>query len=83
MAVTLGLLGIVAATTARADEWNDHERHAQDWHNRHRHHHDHDRPVIVEEPNVVYAPPVIVEPPPAPEEDSSPGLNIVIPINIR
>jgi Ni/Co efflux regulator RcnB len=81
--------GLLAAGAARADDWNDHERHAEDWHKHHHHHHhghayghDHDEPVIVQEPNVVYVPPVVVEPPPPPPEDNS-GLSIVIPINIR
>lgn len=79
-AVTVGLMGS-AATMALADNWNDHEQHARDWHEHHRHYHDHDRPVIVNEPNVVYAPPVVVEPPPEPDESS--GLSLVFPINIH
>jgi len=67
-------------TTARADDWHDHEHNARDWH--HRHMHRHDRPVIVREPNVVYAPPVVVQPS-AVVEASSPGLNITVPINFR
>jgi len=83
LAVTAGLAGAFAHT-AQADEWGDHERQAHDWHERHMHHHDHDRPQIIEEPNIVYAPPVIVEPPPAPADDNeSSGFNITIPINIH
>ena len=82
-AVAIGLLSAVAKT-ARADEWRDHERQAHDWHKKHMHHHDHDRPQIIEEPNIVYAPPVIVEPPPAPADDNaSSGFNLIIPINIH
>jgi hypothetical protein len=77
LAVSAGLL---AATAARADEWHDHEMHAHEW--RHHHHHPHG-PVIVQEPNVVYAPPIVVESPPPPVEDSPSGLNLVFPINIH
>jgi hypothetical protein len=72
----IGLMGTFTAT-AHADEWNDHERMAREWHHRH-HMHDH-RPVIVERPNVVYAPPVVVEPP----SSGSGGLNITIPLNFN
>ncbi len=72
------------AATARADEgrhdeWRDHERDAREWHHRHMHRHDH--PVIVEQPNVVYAPPVIIQAPAA--DTGSSGFNITIPINFR
>jgi len=51
-------------------EWRDHARHARDWHRPH--------PVVVESAPVVYAPPAVVyEPPP------SPGLNLIIPLNLR
>ncbi len=78
LVVTAGLLA-VTATAARADDWHDHEVHAQDWHRKHMHHHRH--PVIVQEPNVVYAPPLVVEPPPPPDDSS--GLNVIIPIHIH
>jgi hypothetical protein len=78
--VSIGLLS-VALTTARADDWNDHQRQAHDWHQKHMHHHHHPHGPVIVEPNVVYAPPVVIEPPPPPEDSS--GLNIVIPINIR
>ena len=53
------------------------EGHGDDAHGQR--HHDHDRPVVVQQPNVVYAPPVVVE---APQEASS-GFNITIPVNFR
>jgi len=66
------------AATAQADEWRDHERDAREWHHHHyRHEH---RPVIVEQPNVVYAPPVVVQ---APDVGASSGLNITIPLNFN
>lgn len=76
------MVGVMSAftVTAHADEWRDHERNAREWHHHH-HWHDHDhRPVIVEQPNVVYAPPVVVE---APDTGSSGGLNITIPLNFN
>jgi len=79
LAMVIGLTGTLA-TTARADEWHDHERDAHDWHHKHFHHHG--PRVIHEQPNVVYAPPVIVQPS-AVVESSSPGLNITVPINFR
>jgi hypothetical protein len=74
----IGLMGTFAAT-AHADEWRDHERDAREWHHRH-HMHDHDRPIVVQQPNVVYAPPLVVE---APSSGSSGGLNITIPLNFN
>ena len=81
LAVTVGLLG-TDSTTARADEWHDHERQAHDWHERHRHHH-HERLEVIEQPNVVYAPPVVVEAPPSTDDSEPSGINIVFPINIH
>jgi len=78
LAVTFGLLALVS-TSAQADDWNNHQRHAQDWHRHHFHPHPHG-PVYVQEPNVVYAPPVVVEAPPVEE---APGLSLTIPLNFH
>jgi hypothetical protein len=78
LAMIVSLTGAFTSA-ARADEWRDHERDAHEWH--HHHMHRHDRPVIVQQPNVVYAPPVIIQAPVA--DAGSPGFNITIPINFR
>jgi hypothetical protein len=78
LAMVIGLTSALA-TTASADEWRDHERDAHEWH--HKHMHRHDRPVVVEQPNVVYAPPVVIQAPVA--ESGSSGFNVTIPINFR
>lgn len=73
----LGVLIAVASHPAAADprqgdrDWRGHEARAHRyWHGPH----------YVPEPGVVYAPPVVYEPPPPVE---SPGLNLIIPLNIR
>ncbi len=74
-ALTFGVALIaLQATPAEARRPDDH-----DWHRREAaaHHYWHGRPG----PGVVYAPPVVYEPPPPVEE--SPGLSLVVPINIR
>jgi hypothetical protein len=74
------LTALGAATPALADirhdrpeaapmRWREHERRAREWH--------HGHPVPV--PEVVYAPPPVVYAPPPP----SPGINLVIPLDIR
>jgi hypothetical protein len=78
-AMVVGLMNTFAST-AHADEWQDHQRDAREW----RHHHHHHpmgpgRPVVYEQPNVVYAPPVVVEAPQAADS----GFNITIPLNFK
>jgi hypothetical protein len=69
----LGALGLSAP--AMADDhrggdrgWEDHARHARDWHRGH--------PVY--DPGVVYAPPPVVYGPPP-----SPGINLILPLDFR
>ena len=62
------LMVLAVAAPAYADEWRDHEGHARDWHRGHPH------PVYD-----VYAPPAVVYAPPPP----SPGISLILPINIR
>ncbi len=68
-AVILAATAAQAAPHHRDRDWHRHEVYA--------HHYWHGRP----NPRVVYAPPVVYEPPPPVEE--SPGLSLVIPINIH
>jgi len=74
--------GLNNAAQADRDDWHGHAREAREWHHRHWH----NGRIIYEdnEPYVTYAPPLVVEPPPPvyypPEQ---PGLNIVVPLNIR
>jgi hypothetical protein len=64
------ILTVAYVAPAHADrDWDRHAQNAhRDWH------HWHGRPGYVEAPPVVYAPPVV---------ESSPGLNLILPINIR
>jgi hypothetical protein len=75
LAMIIGLSNTFIGT-AHADDWQDHERAAREWHKRHIH--QQWQPA----PDVVYAPPVIVEPAPTINVPLS-GMNIVIPLNFR
>jgi hypothetical protein len=79
-ALITGMLSTYAAT-AQADEWHDHGRASHEWHHHyHRHMYNRHRPIIVEQPEIVYAPPLFVQ---APDTESSGSFNITIPLNFN
>jgi len=79
VAMVVGLMNTFAST-AHADEWQDHQRDAREWRRHHHHPMGPGRQVVYQQPNVVYAPPVVVE---APQASSDSGLNITIPLNFK